>query len=420
MRRRTWTFLRQADILISFQVGLPSMLGLNPFQCPTPLNLRDEDFDERCIALPQALPDSEATQISFLIAKSKLAFGFARAVENINSANSMQCRRVLEIDRELRDIYDSVPDHYKLGRLSSEDSLILTSSRFVLSSIHHKSLCVVHSRFLEKGKTDPRYLYSRKVCLTSAMSLLRFQAIQNQKIPVDGHMRSLTNYQTSLAIHDYLLAATIISAELCSSLRRSNSAHQLSPGVPSQTEMIKALQLSAQIFSQMGDQSMEAYKAGDVLGMLTRKLRANDDKNSLQSLKKSHPYRPPGPYETNNGGINSSSTSLHRQVTPRASSGGAFSARYIADANVGATNSQEVPQGSMHGIAQALRSQYNHEEELARGGAWTNSLDFYSLDPEPAENTSCPSPPLFPQYVSRNEESASWELPEYTDFSTVS
>lgn len=425
MRRRTWTFIRQADILISFQVGLPSMLGLRPFKCSLPRNLRDEDFDEGCTALPQALPDSEATHISFLIAKAKLAFGFAHAVESINKTDSMQWRKVLEIDRELRDIYDSIPDYHKLGSLSSENSLILTSSRFVLSSIHHKSLCVVHSRFLEKGKTDSRYFYSRKVCLTSAMALLRFQAIQNQDIPVDGHVRSLTNYQTSLAIHDYLLAATIISADLCSSLQNKSSRHETSPGVPSKTEMLKALHLSAQIFSQMGSQSMEAYKAGDVLEMLVKKLRANDDeKNNLQSSKKSHPSRPTGPFDTSDIRTNSLSTSLHRQQALRApysSSGEAYSARYTTQANMGAMKPQKLQQSSSHEDTQTFPGSCHNEEQSETGRGWAASLDFFSMRPELQERSSCPQPPpSFPQFVSQIEEPAGWELGEPADFSTVS
>ena len=44
------------------------------------------------------------------------------------------------------------------------------------------------------------------------MTILQFQAIQNQQVPVDGCIRSLTNYQDCLAIYDYLMVAKIIGA----------------------------------------------------------------------------------------------------------------------------------------------------------------------------------------------------------------
>jgi hypothetical protein len=129
MRRRTWTYIRQADILISFQMGLPSMIELPPQredQTSLPRNIYDdEEFGEDCAAPPAALPDNEPTLISFLIAKAKLAFGFARALKEINKAGEyIRQEKILEIDRDLRNIYKNVPEHYKLGQLSCDDARV--------------------------------------------------------------------------------------------------------------------------------------------------------------------------------------------------------------------------------------------------------------------------------------------------------
>ncbi|KIV88147.1 hypothetical protein PV10_09071 [Exophiala mesophila] len=277
MRRRCWAFIRQADILLSFQAGLPSMIKLQDHDDSLPRNICDDNFNEDCTILPVALADSEPTQISFLIAKSKLAFGFARALKEIDRSNTMSWQRLLEIDRDLRRIYHGIPEIYKLGQLQGRDSLVLISARFNLASIHHKSICVVHSRFLDIGKSDPRYSYSRRACLSSAMALLRFQDIQNQDVPIEGGIRSMTNYQTSFAIHDYLLAATILSADLCSGTSLSSTTNQsATQPSPSKVEMVKALKTCARIFRQVQDWSMEAFKAADVLEMLVQKFEARD------------------------------------------------------------------------------------------------------------------------------------------------
>lgn len=290
MRRRCWTFIRQADILLSFQAGLPSMIEVQDHDESLPRNIYDDNFNEDCTALPMALPDSEPTQISFLIAKAKLAFGFARALKEIDRSNTISWQRLLEIDRDLRRIYHGIPDIYKLGQLQGRESLVLISARFNLASIHHKSICVVHSRFLDIGKSDPRYSYSRRACLSSAMALLRFQDIQNQDVPIEGGIRSMTNYQTSFAIHDYLLAATIISADLCSNTPASSTTNQsTTQDSPSKTEMVKALKTCAKIFRQVQDWSMEAFKAADVLEMLVQKFEARD-LIVRQSSKKSKPW----------------------------------------------------------------------------------------------------------------------------------
>jgi hypothetical protein len=107
------------------------------------------------------------------------------------------------------------------------------------------------------------------------MTILRFQAIQNQEIAIDGRLRSLTNYQNSLVIHDYLFAAAIISADLSSNTSTGTSVEKSSSqGLPTRLEMVKALALSARIFRQSKDRSMEAFKAADVLEMLVGRFEA--------------------------------------------------------------------------------------------------------------------------------------------------
>lgn len=290
MRRRSWAFIRQADILFSFQVGLPSMIKTSNFDSSLPRNFYDDiRFHDGCKTLPLAMPDAEPTQISYLITKTRLAFGFARALKEMSRVERMPYERVLEIDRALRDIYANVPEYYKLRNMSeqSQDPLPLIFARFTLANIHHKSLCVVHSRFLEEARTDEKYRYSRRTCLESAMALLRFQAIQNEDLLSEGKVRSLTKYQTSLTIHDYLLAATIISAELCLGGSSGNSADvakaRCPSGGPTRFELLTALEISANIFSQMRDRSIEAYKASDVLGMLLKKLQGLNHPNTTSA-----------------------------------------------------------------------------------------------------------------------------------------
>ncbi|KAK3714871.1 hypothetical protein LTR37_007606 [Vermiconidia calcicola] len=294
MRRRVWAFIRQGDIMISFQLGLPAMVDLSVCDSNLPRNIYDDrDFSEDCTMLPPALPDSEPTEISFLLAKTRLAFGFARAAAEISKTPGVKWERILEIDREVRHIYDSIPGAYKLGVLSQQDSLILSSAKFTLANIHHKSLCIIHSRFLEPARSDHRYLYSRKICLSSAMSVLRMQAIQDQEIPVEGRMRSLTSYQTSLTIHDFLLAAAIISSDLCSgsSLRAPQDGRASVSGIPTRVDMIRALGVSAQIFGRMQDRSKEACRAADVLSMLVNKLEAGKtgaEDDNYNVVRRSH------------------------------------------------------------------------------------------------------------------------------------
>lgn len=422
MRRRAWAFIRQADILLSFQMGLPSMIGPRSLaiECSLPRNIHDDKgFLEDCTVLPPALPDCEPTKISFLIAKTKLAFGFARAVKEINRTDTVRWERILEIDRELRHIYDNVPSHYKLGQLSNQDSLVLISSRFVLSGIHHKSLCVLHSRFLEIAKSDYKYLYSRRVCLSSAMSLLRFQAIQNQEIPVDGRLRSLTNYQTSLAIHDYLLGATIISADLCSNSSPGNSANQqVSQGVPTRAEMIKALHTSAQIFSQMRDQSMEAYKAADVLEMLVKKFEGGEH-NTVRTRKDVQRFQTGQSSGSEGNGLLSNSVSSHRQTSPQSFSNvtdKSSSTSLDTGMNSEAIISQ-YPQHLLHDPARVSQIVHAGSSNMGRPAlSGVTNFDVFSTWPGTQEGEAPPFPQIFPSL----EASGGWEIPGDMELFAVS
>ena len=251
------------------------MISVRDSETNLPRNIHDDAaFYETCLELPPARPDSEITQISFLIIKNRLVSGFARALEEMNSPTKKPYERVLELDRELREIYHSVPEYFKLQALSriGSDPLPIIASRFMLANIHHKSLCVVHSRYLEAARVNPRYIYSRRACLESAMRLLSFQAIQHDQSSGNGGGQGITRYQTSLTSHDFLLGATIVCAELSLGKDPSGITRRKDTG-PSQVELLAALERSSRIWRHMKDRSMEAYKASDVLGMLSHKFR---------------------------------------------------------------------------------------------------------------------------------------------------
>ncbi|KAJ9635605.1 hypothetical protein H2204_005779 [Knufia peltigerae] len=344
MRRRVWTFIRQADILISFQAGQPSMIDLESCEETMPRNIYDDAaFDETCKELPPGLPNSEPTEVSFLIAKARLAFGFARALKKISHrVDLIRWEGVLEIDRELRRIYDGIPEHYKLGQLSIRDSLVLTSARFVLSSIHHKSLV------------------------------------------------SIGNSSNQSAIQ----------------------------GIPSRSEMIKALSVSARIFKQMRDRSMEAYKAADILEMLIGKLEAVDH-NVIRNPKDS-----PGLSQTNHSslptshGFLSSSASVDRQKSPRplSSTFGSLPSSNPSN-NASSRSSQPVPRIPGH-IRQSAQMEGPFFE---RPGLFEQAEpDVFQAWSDAQENHFGSQTPLFPQAFPEFDPNAHWMATENSDIAPQS
>lgn len=136
MRRRVWSFVRQADLLFSFQVGMPSMLRTADSDTDLPRNLYDDDFDEDCKELPPPRQLSEPTPISYLITKARLVYAFGRVNEHASSASSSQSYdKVMEIDADLRRARDMIPDHLHIRPMDEcqLDPVNLIMSRFSVS-----------------------------------------------------------------------------------------------------------------------------------------------------------------------------------------------------------------------------------------------------------------------------------------------
>lgn len=316
MRRRVWSFVRTGDLLFSFQIALPPMVRLGDSDTDLPRNIYDDEFDETSTSLPPPRPQSEATPISYMIAKSKLSFGFGRVLEEISGVQRKSYDEVLKIDKALREIYDSVPEHLRIRPMSEQTlaPLALIAARFGLATIYHKALCVLHRRFVRLAKPGNRYLYSRQTCLESALTLLEFQSVQSQHARERNRIRNLRSHAGSLVAHDYLLAGTLVCMDLCMARERekanggdssndvstpstnasaatpqsSNSAGSRAsissnndagsvyiPGLPyTREDVIAALERSRDVWMSQRDYSMEAYKASELLNVLLYHLKS--------------------------------------------------------------------------------------------------------------------------------------------------
>lgn len=136
MRRRVWSFVRQADLLCSSQMGLPNMIRTSDTDTELPRNLYDDDFDENCKELPPSRPPNEPTPISYLIAKSRLTFVFGRVTEITAPLQPpVSYDTVMEVDAQLRRARDLIPEHLLVRPIedSPREPPTLILSRFTVS-----------------------------------------------------------------------------------------------------------------------------------------------------------------------------------------------------------------------------------------------------------------------------------------------
>ncbi|KAJ5817185.1 hypothetical protein N7447_009418 [Penicillium robsamsonii] len=278
MRRRVWTFVCQADILFSHQVGLPGMIRRTDTDTELPRSLYDDDFDEDCKELPPARQLNEPTPISYLIAKARLSNSFSRVIEQCSAVSSASYEKVMEIDAELRHARDLIPDHLHIRPMEEcqLDPVNLIMSRFAVMAVYNKAQIVLHRPYLVRARENPRFTYSRKTCIDSAMELLHVQAVLHAETR-NGRLRSRQTRVTSLSSADFLLAATVVTLDLYQGISLQGtgrpSGDTYTWGRERRDEMTAAIQHSIEIWDESRDQSMEAWKASTVLGVMLSKVK---------------------------------------------------------------------------------------------------------------------------------------------------
>lgn len=338
MRRRVWTFVRQCDLLISFQFGLPAMIRCDHVDTEIPRNLYDDELYEEMKSLPPSRPVFEATPMSYMNTKLKMTFLFGRVVERVQSvSNPPSYDETLRFDAELRALRSQHPPLLQMRSFqeSARDPANLIMQRFGLELVYLRSLFVLHRKFIAKGRENPKFSYSRRTCLNASMELLEHQATLHREAQPGGRLRSVKWYISSLTTHDFLLAAMLVCLDLYHTAEdervgRRSASNPSSPLVPDlcdgdrREQMMQAVGRCITIWESVRDQSMEAFKASNMLRVMMAKLKAHTEKHmKLKSESGGPPY--------------ASTTPLQQQQVPtypqRAASYGMFPNGTVANVN---------------------------------------------------------------------------------------
>jgi hypothetical protein len=287
MRRRIWSFVRQMDIMFSFQLALPSMIRTTDCDTSLPRNIFEDEFGPESKILPPPRPSTEPTPVSYMIAKAQICFEFGEILEELNAVNkSVSYEDILKRDNRLRDLKTNMAPHLRLRPIEecTHDPATLLMQRFSLDILWQKTMCVLHRKYIARARQNPRYAHSRRACVDSSMEILRHQAQLHRESQPGGRMRTMKWFISSLTKHDFLLGAMIVCLELhydavTEALPDRPPNHDMYFWTPSQkAEMLKALETSQQIWKESSDTSMEAYKAAGILGIILEKLNCTKAK----------------------------------------------------------------------------------------------------------------------------------------------
>lgn len=277
MRRRLWLCIVHGDILLSFQMGLPSMIPAGQSDTGRPRNLRDDDFDEDTTELPASRPVDGTTTMAFYLAKAPVLEVFGRIASHVQTVSPTDDEAVVELDAELRAAHDSVPAYYLVRPI--EESLIdpayIIMRRFAIDQIYLTGLCILHRKGLVAARSDARYSSSRKSCVDAAMTLLDYQAVRDRETKPGGRLSGLGGTMLSITKNDWLLAAMLICLDLHLSMTTpsdlSSDIHIW--GRDRHEEMSRALESSYYIWKEYSQESVEALKATEALAAMLARLR---------------------------------------------------------------------------------------------------------------------------------------------------
>ncbi|MCJ1449008.1 MAG: hypothetical protein MMC23_009527, partial [Stictis urceolatum] len=296
MRRRIWTFVRQADLLFSFQMGLPSMIRSDDCDTELPRNLFDEDFDEESTILPPSRPNSDWTPVSYMVAKSIITFVFGKIVEATHAVHAAPYEDIMKLDNELHDAYHSLPSllHQKTAEESSLEPVNTIMMRFHVSALYNKGVCVLHRKYLSRARENSKYAHSRRACIDASMALLRMQVTLHAESQPGRRMQNMKWYTNSLTIFDFLLAATLVCLDLFYSAQAESMGRASGDvemwGSCRREEMIQAIVTSRSIWEEIKDSYMEAYKAYSILGVMLNKVHVMRTQTAAKIAQRTFQY----------------------------------------------------------------------------------------------------------------------------------
>ncbi|KAI7978206.1 hypothetical protein EIK77_009746 [Talaromyces pinophilus] len=268
-RRRVWISVTEMDDMASFVVGFPRMISGNFADTMEPRNLYDWELSDDLTVLPPSRPMSEVTPVAYLISKTRLFRALGSITDFNNTPTQGLYEQVLDIDNNLIKAYHGLPADLRMHSQQWDYTVSgkkATGSNMQLELLYHQGMCQLHQRFIVKGRMDPQYNHSRERCISSALTLLKFQ-----------HIMEPFWYNFSRARKVIMFSAMILFLEL-ECRRKTPDTNVVSPDTD---ELLQALSTSCTLWEKAQTVCDDAQKTRKILsGMLSSFQTSSVDSNS--------------------------------------------------------------------------------------------------------------------------------------------
>ena len=271
IRRRVWHATCQGDLLLSFHLGLPSMVNYNETNVSAPRSLHEEELYEGMKVLPPERPMTEPTPVSYTIAKKHLFQAFGKVVRLVNSMQVPSDAEVDKLNRELTDVYTNTYPHLRKQSWEEglQDSPEVRLQRISMQSFYNKAICVLNRRFiLQRGTTDFA-LSCRALCIENALELLETQ----RTMQTAGYRWEQFLYMRN----DFLLATVIICLALYTSKKPDNQIQGPWDPTPlsEESKLKQVLDRARQTWLIYADKLPDARRACQIIDAMLQKIQGS-------------------------------------------------------------------------------------------------------------------------------------------------
>ncbi|OTB07767.1 hypothetical protein M426DRAFT_8366 [Hypoxylon sp. CI-4A] len=281
MRRRAWNLAIQMDLLVAFNLGLPSMAHAIESDTELPTNLMDTDFAEDTKELPPARPNTDYTPLTYPINKARITRSFYLVVKQAHALTVPSYTEVMMVDAKIEEAWRSVPEMMRVRPMEEciMDPPIVVIQRFGLSALYQKARCVHHRRYLAEDTPNKEHDYSRRVCLDAALTLLHYQATMHEACRPGGILSQTGWFVAALtAINDFLMANMVVALVLQNDKfwEAGGDLNWIEHYKPTLTrnKLLEILERSHRIWLDMAIEAPELRKSEEVVRVLICRVRA--------------------------------------------------------------------------------------------------------------------------------------------------
>jgi hypothetical protein len=259
------------DTLISFAIGLPTLIRRVESDVRPPRNFYDYDISPTMTELPKDRPLTEITPGLYTISKSRICVIFAEAAELSQKVVPPKHSVIMALDKRLQEVHELIPEGMRVRPMEDciTDPPTLVMARFNIKLLFLKTRIVLHRNYMTAGQVDHRFCDSRMICIDAALEILNYQKIIFHACEPGGQLHKVWWYMSSLQTYDYLLAAMILCLEL-NHLRVNDDT------TPRISELLGAIEATHGIWSNHPNRYKESAKGAEILGAMLKKCSGPD------------------------------------------------------------------------------------------------------------------------------------------------